>query len=432
MKRRVPLAIVALLLVVAAGQPHAISGSIVISQVYGGGGNAGATFRNDFIELFNRGGSAVNVNGMSVQYAAAAGTTWQVTTLGNVTLQPGQYFLVQEAVGAGGTQNLPTPDATGAIAMAGTAGKVALVSGIAALSGSCPTAGVVDFVGFGTTASCFEGAGPTPAPSNTLSVSRAANGCTETDNNTADFTAGAPAPRNTSSVFAPCTGTTNPSGTGSANPSSVLPGGASLLTVNVTPGSSPVSTGLTLAADLSAIGGSATQPFTDDGTGGDVMAGDNIFSFQATVSGTTTPGAKLLPATIADGQSRTGGASIPLTVAAPPPVTLRISDIQGPGSVSPYAGSYRRHPRHRHGPALERVLHAVDSRGRGRRCGNLRGPLRLHVGCTGGCGGRRRHRHRPRPGIRPERGSISAAPHRDQCADDGHGEFPPEIRCRRR
>src|SRR6185295_11691171 len=79
--------------------------------------------------------------------------------------------------------------------------------------------------------------------------------------------------------------------------------------------------------------------FADNGAGGDVTAGDNIFSFQATVSGATTPGVKSLPAIIADAQARTGSASIPLTVASPPPVTLRINEIQGAGSLSPYAGS---------------------------------------------------------------------------------------------
>ena len=242
-------------------------------------------------------------------------------------------------MGTGGTTPLPLPDASGTIAMSGTAGKVALVSGTAALSGTCPTAGVVDFVGFGATANCFEGPGPTPAPSNTLSVSRVGNSCTETDNNAADFSTGAPNPRNTISPTSPCTGTTNPSGTGLASPSSVLPGASSLLTVNVTPGSSPVSTGLAVAADLSAIGGSATQAFSDDGTGADVTPNDNIFSFGATVSATTAPGLKSLPVTITDAQARVGSTSISLTVASPPPVTVRINEIQGAGSTSPYAGS---------------------------------------------------------------------------------------------
>ncbi|HEX3560454.1 MAG TPA: lamin tail domain-containing protein, partial [Pyrinomonadaceae bacterium] len=138
---------------------QAVSTGVVISQVYGGGGNAGATLKNDYIELFNRGNAAVSLSGWSVQYAATAGTSWQVTALSNLTLQPGQYYLVQEAAGAAGTTSLPTPDATGTINMSGTAGKVALVNSTTALTGSgCPFgASVVDFVGFGTGTNCFEG-----------------------------------------------------------------------------------------------------------------------------------------------------------------------------------------------------------------------------------------------------------------------------------
>src|SRR6266702_2576520 len=77
--------------------------SVVISQVYGGGGNSGATYKNDFIELFNPTASPVSVAGWSVQYASSTGTSWQVTTLPTLTLQPGQYLLLQEAAGAAGT-----------------------------------------------------------------------------------------------------------------------------------------------------------------------------------------------------------------------------------------------------------------------------------------------------------------------------------------
>ena len=106
------------------GQPAAaVSTTVVISQVYGGGGNAGATFKNDFIELFNRGATTLNLTGWSVQYGSATGSTWSPTPLSG-TIQPGQYYLVQEAPGAGGSVNLPTPDATGSIAMGATAGKV--------------------------------------------------------------------------------------------------------------------------------------------------------------------------------------------------------------------------------------------------------------------------------------------------------------------
>ena len=132
---------------------YAVSTSIVISQVYGGGGNSGATYTNDFIELYNLGSTDVDVTGWSVQYASATGSTWQKTSLIG-TIQSGHYYLVQEAAGSGGTVNLPTPDATGTIAMAAGAGKVALVNNSTGLTGTCPT-GLVDFVGYGATANCF-------------------------------------------------------------------------------------------------------------------------------------------------------------------------------------------------------------------------------------------------------------------------------------
>ena len=58
-------------------QPHAgvtVSPNIVISQIYGGGGNTGAQFTNDYIEIFNRGSTTVDVAGWSLQYASATGT----------------------------------------------------------------------------------------------------------------------------------------------------------------------------------------------------------------------------------------------------------------------------------------------------------------------------------------------------------------------
>jgi predicted extracellular nuclease len=175
---------------------QAASPDIVISQVYGGGGNSGATLTNDFIELYNRGASAVDVTGWSVQYASAAGTTWQVTALDG-QIPPGRHYLVQEAAGAGGTTPLPTPDASGSIAMSATSGKVALVTSATALTcgADCDlAAGVRDFVGYGG-ANDFETAAA-PGLSNTTADLRAASGATDTDNNSADFTVGAPDPRN--------------------------------------------------------------------------------------------------------------------------------------------------------------------------------------------------------------------------------------------
>ncbi len=176
---------------------------LVISQVYGGGGNAGAPFQNDFIEVFDRSGSAADVTGYSVQYATAAGGAWLVTPLSG-SLAIGQHLLVAEAGGAAGAA-LPTPDAIGTTDLSATAGKVALVSSFVPLTGACPTGPkVVDLVGYGAAANCFEGAGPTPSPSNTLSATRKLAGCTDTGNNAADFQALAPSPRTTLSATTPC------------------------------------------------------------------------------------------------------------------------------------------------------------------------------------------------------------------------------------
>jgi predicted extracellular nuclease len=110
-----------------------------MSQIYGGGGNTGASLKNDFIELFNRGDGIADLTNWSVQYSAPGSSTWQVTQLSG-TLAPGQYLLIQEAQGAGGTTNLPTPDAFGNDDLNATAGKVALVNNLTPLSGICPTA----------------------------------------------------------------------------------------------------------------------------------------------------------------------------------------------------------------------------------------------------------------------------------------------------
>jgi predicted extracellular nuclease len=133
-----------------------------------------------------------------VQYASAAGGSWQVTPLTGI-VAPGARYLVQEAAGAGAAAPLPTPAASGSIAMAATAGKVALVTNQTALTSVCATAchaatPVRDYVGYGATAADFEGTGPTPTPSSTTAALRNGSGATDTDDNAADFSVGAPSP----------------------------------------------------------------------------------------------------------------------------------------------------------------------------------------------------------------------------------------------
>ena len=233
MNVRRTFALVLLCLAALAPVAHAASTNVVISQVYGGGGNSGATYKNDFIELFNRGTSTVSLTGWSVQYTSSTGSsTWLVTPL-NGSIAPGQYYLVQQAQGAGGTVSLPAPNATGTIAMSATAGKVALVASTTALTGSCPTA-VVDLVGFGSTTNCFEGA-PTSNLSNTTAAIRKDDGCTDTDNNSADFVVAAPAPRNTATPLKPCeTPNAAPTIDAPANPAATVFVDAAPFTVSLT------------------------------------------------------------------------------------------------------------------------------------------------------------------------------------------------------
>ncbi|HET9635918.1 MAG TPA: DNA/RNA non-specific endonuclease [Gemmatimonadaceae bacterium] len=240
----------------------ASSGRVVISQVYGGGGNASATLRNDFIELHNIGSGDASLEGMSVQYASAAGTSWQVTAL-HGTLAAGQFYLVQEAKGTGGTVDLPNPDATGTIAMSATSGKVALVRGTTGLTCGTSTlpcndaAGVADFVGFGT-ASYFEGAA-TPALTNTTAALRNGDGCTDTDNNGADFTVGAPNPRNTT-TFSAC-GEVPPRVSGTSPATGGELGDAGTITVSF---SEPVN----LAANWLSVSCTATSSHSGSVSGG--------------------------------------------------------------------------------------------------------------------------------------------------------------------
>ncbi|MGF9906222.1 chitobiase/beta-hexosaminidase C-terminal domain-containing protein [Brevibacillus porteri] len=185
---------------------------VVISEVYGGGGNSGAHYKNDFIELYNPTDTAVSLVGWSVQYAAATGTSWNKTDLTG-SIAPYGFYLIQQAAGSGGVADLPAPEVTGTLAMAGAQGKVALVSHATPLTGADVSSqpGVVDMVGYGG-ANAYEGNSPASATSNSTSAQRISdasgivpnggNGW-DTNNNGNDFITGAPTPKNTQSPVEP-------------------------------------------------------------------------------------------------------------------------------------------------------------------------------------------------------------------------------------
>ena len=313
--------------------PALAASDVVISQVYGGGGNSGATYKNDFVELFNRSSSPVDLTGWSVQYNSATSTTgaWQVTRLPAVVLQPGQYLLVQEAIGAGGSQNLPTPDATGTIAMSATAGKVALVGNVTALAVANPSGGAVkDVLGFGNTSTGFEGS-PGPGLSNTLAALRGDSGCADTDNNAADFSTAAPAPRNGASATHVCGAPV------------VLPIVASCPASLAAAVGNVSATGLS-ATDADGIVNSAIITSSP-------VAGISLLNFVAAdaAGGTATVNLNVdasvplgsYPVAIQFGndQAQTASCSVSVNVQAPQAVTHSIMQIQGNGDTSPLANT---------------------------------------------------------------------------------------------
>jgi DNA/RNA endonuclease G (NUC1) len=189
---------------------------VTISQVYGGGGNASATYANDYVELYNPTAAPITMTGWSLQYAAATGTSFAGKQVIGGTIEPGHYYLVSLASGGANGAPLPTPAVSGTdINMAAGAGKIALVSNSATLTGACPVGtdpDIVDFVGYGATANCHEGTANAPGASNTTAVLRKTDGGTDTDQNGNDFVAGAPNPRSTTPPveFGPSVSGTDP------------------------------------------------------------------------------------------------------------------------------------------------------------------------------------------------------------------------------
>lgn len=308
-----------------------VSPNLVISQIYGGGGNSNAVFANDFVELFNRGNSPVSLDGWSTQYASSGGSEFLVTPLSNITIQPGQYYLIQYASSGSIGGPIPTPDRIAPAVtnnagntftpnLSGTTGKIALVNSTVRLPiSTCPVdSTIVDFVGYGDAASCFEGARAGNF-SNSTAGRRNGNGCTDTDNNSADFSIGVPAPRNTSSFTNSCNLGANLQAGMAANPATVSPGGTTLLTVTVIPATTPPSTGIGVEGNLTAINGLSIQPFYDNGTNGDVTAGDNVFSFLASIPAGTSGGQYVITSVAHDAQGRTVNLDQTISVNAPLP-----------------------------------------------------------------------------------------------------------------
>ncbi len=175
---------------------------VVINEIYGGGGNSGAPYNQDFVELYNNSATPVVMTNWSIQYSSATGTTWATAankTIFSGTIAANSYFLIGLGTGVNGIA-IPTADATGTTGLSATAGKVVLCNNSTTVSIVVnPTdPQIIDKVGYGPTANGFETAA-TVAPSNTTSVFRIVTGI-DTDNNSADFQAGTPFPQNSAYI----------------------------------------------------------------------------------------------------------------------------------------------------------------------------------------------------------------------------------------
>lgn len=189
--------------------PSLSDGSVVISQIYGGGGSTAGMPNADYIELQNRGATAVDLTDWVIKSAAAASSSWSTYGLSG-TIPAGKYFLWRTTAAQPTGTALPTPDYTlSGPDLNATAGKLALLSLNSTFITSCPSsANMVDFVGYGT-ASCSEGTLNAPAPSNTMALFRVASGCADVNINGNDFTTATPAPRNTASSALVCANVAN-------------------------------------------------------------------------------------------------------------------------------------------------------------------------------------------------------------------------------
>lgn len=184
-----------------------------ISQIYTRGGEAGANYQKDFIELFNRGTASVDLNGWSLELRGVEGFggagNAHISFSGNfsIPIGPGRHFLIGfEGNGTNG-QSLSADVPTPFISLGGSGGEIALLAPGKSFPGGCPaspdpTGAVVDFVGYGT-ATCAEGT-VTLAPAANKSLLRIGGGCTDNNNNLNDFSFADPNPRGFGSLATPC------------------------------------------------------------------------------------------------------------------------------------------------------------------------------------------------------------------------------------
>jgi len=299
----------------AESVPVMPSPNIVISQLQPG---TTAVPNDEFIELHNIGAAPVDLNGYTLVYRSSSGSNdvgpmaaWNQSTI----VLPGQYYLVASTSYTGtATPDLTYNPTTCSCSLSATAG------GMAIRQGAVNSGAVIDAIGWGAASNIFFENTRTAAPGSGNSQARLNQGCQDTDNNANDFAVQVSSGRNMATPLFACSGGgTTLFAALTANPATVIPGGSTLLTVTVIPATTPPSTGITVVGNLTAIGGSATQTFYDDGTNGDETSGDNIYSVFASIPVDATGGVKVVTALASDAEARTVSLTQNITVSAPLP-----------------------------------------------------------------------------------------------------------------
>ncbi len=157
----------------------------MIHEIYGGGGNNGAQYKNDFIVLYNSSSEDISMDGWMIQYASTSGSFSSSNSTKLVgTLSARSFYLIRQAAGNGNGVELPESDAFGTVGLSASSGKVALVKSEVVVN-SQDEKDYIDFVK-------YSGA------SNTKSVHRKNAACPDSDDYENDFEAHAPDPRNSS------------------------------------------------------------------------------------------------------------------------------------------------------------------------------------------------------------------------------------------
>jgi predicted extracellular nuclease len=323
------LTLVCLIVTGVIGLPtaHAGSNSVVIGEFRTRGPLGG---NDEFIELYNLSSSPVVISGWTIRGSNSAGTaSVRATIPANTTLNAGCHYLVANGTATSGYSG------TVAANLTFTTG-VTDDGGIGLFDGGAGVGSLVDAVGMSVGSAYREGTTLAPLTTNDVrgyerKPGDGSGSGTDTDNNASDFQLKSPSdPQNLSST---CIGvSTGITVTGSANPNSVNPGDTALLTVTVVPNTA---SGVTVTADLTPIAGTTNTTLYDDGTHGDVTAGDRIFSLSYVIPNNSPTGTKSINAKATDGSGNIASATIPITVNAQ---QLTIMQIQGSGSRSPHEG----------------------------------------------------------------------------------------------